>query len=188
MRIPNASDIRRLVLQTVQPLSSGLIEVADSFTAKLKDLSAFGSGDQFRLSYPYGMVGKPIQGVIAYLLNLQGKALAPIIIAHLDKKRPVPSAAGEVIFYCLNADGSEVPCKITLGVDGVLKIQTTSKVQVLCDDVEIGNGTLEKVLNGETFQTFFNAHVHEGNLGTPTSPPMTASGGTHLSTKVKAGK
>jgi hypothetical protein len=186
MRIPSAEDIRRIVLQTTQPLASGLMELAGTVTAKLSDISGFGSGDSFRLTYPYGMVAKPIKGVVSYFLHLQGKALAPVIIAHLDKKRPTPSAAGEVIFYCLNAAGTTVPVKLTLGVDGVLKVEASTKARFLVDAIELGDGTLEKILNGEAFQTWANTHTHLGNLGAPTGPPIAPSDPTHLSDTVKA--
>jgi hypothetical protein len=187
MRLPTGDDIKRIVLQAVQPMASGVIDTVANFTAKLTDVSGFGSGDQFKTSFPYGMVSKPIKGVKAYFLNLGGSILAPIIISHLDNKRPVPSTAGEVILYCLSADGSAVPVKLTLGVNGVLKIETTSKVQVLADSVEIGNGALEKILNGETFQARFNGHQHVV-LGATSSPPVSQSPAGDLSGKVKAAK
>jgi hypothetical protein len=123
MRIPSIEDLRRIALQVVQPLESGVIELAGSFTAKIKDVSGFGSGDQYKLTFPYGMVAKPVTGVVSYFVNLHGSVLAPIIVAYLDKKRPVPSTPGEVILYCQNADGTSVPIKLTLGVDGKLRVE-----------------------------------------------------------------
>lgn len=204
--MPSASDIKRLVLQWVQPLSSGIIDAIVTAGAKLKDVSGFGSGDTFGLTFPYGMVAKPIQGVLGYFLQLQGSALAPVIVAYLDKNRPVPSAAGEVIFYCLNADGTEVPVKLTLGVDGKFRLDATTEskvispkflveadtqVKVTCDDVifdgastKLGSsGSSEPLILGNIFKTFYNAHTHTGNLGGPTSPPLIPMSSLHVSTK-----
>ena len=52
--------------------------------------------------------------------------------------------------------------------------------------IEFGEGSVEKLLKGETFQTFFNSHTHIGNTGVATSPPMTPSDTSHLTTITKA--
>lgn len=185
MRVPSADDIKRIVYSIVQPLAYGTINLASNFTAKLDGMASFGDGDTYGLTSPYGLSSTPIGGVLAYVLNLQGGSRGPVIVAQLDKKRPLPSAVGEVILYCLQPDGSSSPVKITLGVDGVLKIQASSKIQLICDNVEIGEGTLEKILKGETFQNTFNEHTHV-TLGVTSSRPVVPSEPTDLSSKVKA--
>lgn len=177
MRIPTADDIRRIAIQVTQPLVDGLIEVAGTFTAKINDLPDYGSGDQSRLTFPYGMVAKPIKGVGAYLLNLNGSLLAPIIVAYLDKKRPVPSTAGEVILYCLNADGSENPVRLTLKIDGTFVIDAETQINIGSE------GSDEPLVLGTAFKTLYNVHAHVGNLGIPTGPPLVPMGLAHLSTK-----
>lgn len=188
MRTPSFEDIQRAILRVIQPLYSGTMQSISGLKATISDVVPFGTSAQSQQAFPFGFVSAPFKGVGAYVLNLYGKALAPVILAHLDKLRPIPSAPGEVIVYCTAADGSSIPIKLALGNDGTLVITANTKVQVLCDDVEIGTGTLEKLLDGETFQSFFNAHVHLGNAGVPTGPPTVASGSPHLSTQVKASK
>jgi phage gp45-like len=57
-------------------------------------------------------------------------------------------------------------------------------VDILSDEVNIGDGALEKVLKGETFQARFNSHTHIGNAGVATSPPQVPSPASDLSTIV----
>ncbi len=191
MRVPNSEDIKRIAAQFVQPLVNGSIDAVESFTAKISNLPGFGSGDNSKLTYPYGMVAKPIKGVVAYLLNLQGSLLAPIVLAHIDNKRPIPSAEGEVIFYCSTAEGASFPVKLTLGVDGKYRMDASSQVRVVCDDIVFNGastklGSLassEPLILGNTYKIFYNAHTHIGNLGIATGPPLLPMGAAHLSTK-----
>ncbi|MGZ3687131.1 MAG: hypothetical protein ACXWPM_00065 [Bdellovibrionota bacterium] len=131
MRIPTREDIKRILHQENQPLHSGDIDSADDFTAKLSNGPALGGGDQFKTALPYGMVSKPpTGGLVGYFLNLGGSLLAPILVSYLDRKRPKPSAAGEVILYCRNTDGSEFPVTLILGVDGKFTVTASTKILV----------------------------------------------------------
>jgi hypothetical protein len=188
MKMPSLADIRRAVLDTVQPLYSGIFETTDGLRATLKDVIPFGTIANFQAASPFGLISKPAKGVLGYCLNLQGRMLAPVILAHLDAKRPVPSAPGEVIVYCTNEVGDSQPVKLTLKNDGTLQISSTLKVQVLCENIELGSAGLEKIVSGETFKTFFNAHQHLGNLGAPTGAPIVPMADSELSAKVKAAK
>lgn len=180
--------IANMIRTMIQPLARGKVNsVGDSGTV-LDDLVPSGSGPGFQQTFPFGFVSSPPKGIFAYFLNLFGNSQASIILSHFHAGRPKPSAAGEVIVYCTNADGSSVPVKFTLGNDGILKVTASSKVQIQCDNVEVGQGTLEKVLNGETFQTFINEHVHIDSMGGSTQVPTVQSDPTHLSNKVKAAK
>lgn len=68
-------------------------------------------------------------------------------------------------------------------------ITATTKIQHKSDNVEVGNGPHEKVLNGESTFASFNAHLHTDIFGLPTSAPINPLvTETHLSNKVKAGK
>lgn len=214
MKTPSKFDVRRVILDTIQPLSSGIVESVSGIKARLSSLVQFGDADNFTVGSAFGLIGTPAKGVIAYFMNLAGSPLKPIIVSYLDRVRPVPSGPGEVIVYCTDASGATVPITIKLGTDGALTITaltkfvvnapktqvnsdevdvtattvkvTASTVQVDSGDVELGNGSLEKVLKGETFQAAFNAHTH--HVGPAQSgPPDTPSTALHLSTTVKAG-
>jgi len=72
--------------------------------------------------------------------------------------------------------------------------ETTAKIEsplvnVVSDEVNLGSGTVEKLLKGETFQTLFNAHTHLYAPGpggpVPTAPPTAPSTPTELTENVK---
>lgn len=182
----NREEVENLVRSMIQPLMRGQVASTEGQTATLDNLVPSGSAPNFQQTYPFGFVASPPKGVLAYFLNFFGLSQSPIILSHFHNGRPAPSAPGEVIVYCTSADGSSTPIKLTLGNDGTLVITASSKVQIKCDSVEVGQGTLEKVLKGETFQSFFNGHQHMGNLGAPTGTPIVQSDLSQLSTKVKA--
>lgn len=73
---------------------------------------------------------------------------------------------------------------IHLKDSGEIEVKATNKVVVKATNIELGDGGLEKVLNGEAFQNWANNHTHIGNMGVPTSKPMSQS--SNLSATVKA--
>jgi hypothetical protein len=40
------------------------------------------------------------------------------------------------------------------------------------DTIELGKGATEHVVLGDKFMSLFNQHTHIGNMGVPTSPPI----------------
>jgi hypothetical protein len=70
---------------------------------------------------------------------------------------------------------------------GMATVQATKAV-VDAKEIELGKDSLEKALNGETFQKLFNSHTHLGNLGAPTSPPTAPSTTAELSGTLKVSK
>lgn len=77
--------------------------------------------------------------------------------------------------------------KIQLKNNGTIDLVTQSKVNVLAPMVDLGSGTKEPVLNGQTFQTGYNTHVHTA-FGVPTTPVTIPSPPTDLSLAVQAAK
>jgi hypothetical protein len=180
-------DFKRIVGEFVQPLRRGSVEFKSKLISSLTGIIPFGRHDSAQNASPYGISSWPLKGIFGFFQNLNGDQNSPVIISHLDQKRPEPGAEGEVIFYCRKPDGS-YPIQIFLKPDGLLKIQVDSKVEVKCDNIELGKDQLEKIINGETFLTFFNNHQHYF-MGSPTTTvlqPMVDA--THLSQKVKASK
>lgn len=177
-------EFKRIVAEFVQPLYRGSVEYTSKIKSRLYGVIPFGNFPDAQNASPYGISSWPVKGIFGFFQNLGGDTGAPIIMNHLDQKRPDPSSEGEVIFYCRKPDGT-FPIQIFLQPTGLLKLVVSSKVQVVCDNIELGDGTLEKVLNGETFQAWFNQHKHLGNMGVPTGVPMDISPPEHLSTVVK---
>ena len=67
------------------------------------------------------------------------------------------------------------------------KVVGTTKATVDAPAIELVESATEALIKGNVFQTLFNAHTHNGNLGAPTGPPITPLSGTELSTIVKTG-
>lgn len=187
-------NLKERVSSFIQPLSVGVQEKASKTFAKLENISGLGSLERVVRALPYGISSKPAKSVWAYFLNLGGDLLSPVIVAELDKMRPEPSTDGEVIFYCRS--GSSFPVILTLKTDGTLHLKSdkiveveTPKVVVKSDAIELGKASLEKIVNGESFKTLYNAHKHTF-LGSPTEPVMPDGlmKDEHLSSVVKGAK
>lgn len=129
----------------------------------------------------YGFTSRPLAGSEGILLFPGGTREIGYIIAVDDRRyRLKPLEEGEVAIYTDEGD------KIHLKRGGTIEILAATKVIVNSPAVELGDGTLEKIVNGEAFQTLFNNHTHTGNLGAPTSPPLSPMTPSHLSATVKA--
>ena len=130
----------------------------------------------------YGFSSVPLPGTEAVLVFPGGNREHGICVGTDDRKfRPTGLNPGETCIY--DYAGNMVIIKA-----GEIEVKHTAKCVVNAPLVDVGSGTLEKVLNGETFQAWFNAHTHIGNLGGRTSPPIEQSIPTHLSLAVKAAK
>ena len=120
-----------------------------------------------------GFTSHPVPGAEAIVIAAGGNRDHSIIIATDDRNFRV-------------RDLPEGGAAMYSSVDG--ETEAKQILKVLPDGtIELGKGVLEKIINGETFLTFFNAHTHTGNLIVPTGPPIVPMvGATHLSQKVKA--
>lgn len=197
------SSLRSFILSIVKPLKSGKMVSQSGKDATLDNLIPTGVDSNFRATSPFGFISKVPTGISVFYNSLFGSSYENIILGHLHLKRPEPSAVGETILYSTTENGTTIKAKITLKNDGTLVIEApldinvtcqnanitaSTKVGIACDNIELGSGAVEKILNGETFQTFFNAHTHQGNIGYPTGAPLTPSTSAHLSSVVKAKK
>jgi hypothetical protein len=133
MRTITKADVERIVGAYVQPLFSGLITSVSGMLATLSNVTPFGSGDlNYRQSFPFGLVSQPVKGVMAYILNLTGSALAPVILSHLDKNRPTPSAPGETMLYSLPEGGGSPAIWLRLRNDGTFELNNGTQEWVNC--------------------------------------------------------
>ena len=197
--------LRQFILSVVKPLRSGKTVDTDASNtnAGLDNLIRSGYAPKFRIASAFGMIAKLPASITAFYNSLEASGHENILIAQFHHDRPTVNNIGEVVFYSSDSSGGQIKTTITLTNDGKLVINCPSELQIICTNaninastkavvssplVEIGSGALEKILNGETFQTLFNTHTHSGNLGYPTSPPNTLSTAAELSQKVKAAK
>lgn len=185
MRTLTREDIWRAVSGFIQPLSQGMFESVDGVIAKVQAITENKTTEHSLHTMPFGLVSNPAQGVKAFVLNLLGQVTAPVIVAHFDQNRPTQTQGGTTL-YSSSADGTTIKVTVALNPDGTLIITAPTKVQVVCDDIELGEGTLQKILNGQAFQTRYNAHTHIV-LGIPTSSPVIPSPAGDLSSTVQAG-
>lgn len=66
-----------------------------------------------------------------------------------------------------------------------IKIESESLVEVESKEIKLGANAAEAVVKGDTFKSLYDTHIHTGNLGAPTSPPLSPLAAIALSTKVK---
>lgn len=167
-------------------VSRGVLELAKD-TEGMQVLKAAILADENRddIEYfqDYGFTSVPKAGAEALVICPQGNRDHMIAVKVADRRfRLKGLAEGEVALYTDEGD------KIVFKRGGTIEVVAATKLEVKSPLVELGNGTLEKILNGETFQTFFNQHKHIGNAGVPTGAPVTLSPVAHLSTVVKGAK
>jgi hypothetical protein len=211
--------LRSFVLSVVKPLKSGKIVNQSGANASMDNLQPDGGvNDRFRLISPFGVFAKIPKGITGFYQSLYGSGFENILLGILHINRPEPLSVGDVIFYSTDASGKNIQVKMSLKNNGTLEIQcpldftqqyvdgvitsssttinasskfkvTSPEVELGTGTVEIGSGSLEKTINGETFLELYNEHVHYDSFGLPTSPvPMPMVAATHLSTKVKVSK
>jgi hypothetical protein len=64
---------------------------------------------------------------------------------------------------------------------------TDSGINIYAEKVDIGTGVFQAVIQSERFKEYFDAHIHTGNLGAPTSPPQVPLPEEVFSTQVSTG-
>ena len=163
-----------------QSRSIGIQEVKVSlFAGEVKEMERFQN---------YGFTSSPLASAEGVCVFAGGNREHGICLAIDDRRyrlKSIPS--GGVALY--DASGTKIVLsndgKIEVNAETEVKVVSATKTVIDAPAIEVGQGTLESILNGQTFQSFFNSHTHVGNLGSPTSPPSVASDPSHLSTIVK---
>ncbi len=74
--------------------------------------------------------------------------------------------------------------RIFLDSDGTVEIESETKVNVKAPEILLGESAAEAIINGNTFQSLFNAHTHGTGVG-PSTPPVQPLNGSELSEVVK---
>jgi len=178
--------LRDFVTQMIKPLRNRVVNmisravvesIDDSMKMQIAKVSLLAGENRSGVErfQDYGFTSYPKAGAEGLAVCPQGNREHVILIKVDDRRfRLKALAEGEVALYTDEGD------KIHLKRGG--------KIVVYSDNIELGKANLEKIINGETFQTLYNNHTHLGNLGVPTGAPMTPMGGAHLSAKVKAAK
>lgn len=188
MRIP-PEELRRAILNVVQPLYRGRFKVkADPFST-LVDIPQFeNSFDRFiDAGTPFGISSNPSDDTFAFYLNLWGDGLAPVIIGHQHKSRPIGNK-GSTNLYSTDSAGETIKTLVRLketgdlefeSIDGAIKVIITAGGKILLGSASSG----EPLVLGNAFTALYNAHTHIGNLGVPTGSPIVPMGAPEISTK-----
>lgn len=80
-------------------------------------------------------------------------------------------------FIINSIDNTEINCNDAI-------INCKNMIVNHSSSIELGQGASEKLVLGDSFLALFNQHTHIGNLGAPTSPPITPmTPAQHLSKK-----
>jgi phage baseplate assembly protein V len=186
--------LRKAMERAIRPLKSRVYNIVaravvtainDSGKMQVIKVSALAGEDKDSIEYfqDYGFTSVPKTGAEAVIVCPQGNRDHMIAVKVGDRTvRLKGLQEGEVAVYTDEGD------KIHFKRGGTVQVVAATKVDIDSTLVEIGLGTLEKILNGETFRAFFNAHTHLGNLGVPTGVPTTLSPASHLSNVVKGAK
>lgn len=95
------------------------------------------------------------------------------------KKKGMILSLGDAKVHLDTQDGGNLRIVIEMGQDQIR--MENNKVIVNSNNIQLGENAVEAVIKGNTFQTYFNSHVHIGNLGAPTSTPVVPSTPDHLS-------
>lgn len=186
-----ASDFIQTLLEPIRRriallIGRGVVRLSydDAGVQRLQlDLLAGETRDKIERFQEYGLSSRPKSGAEAIVLFPNGSREFGLVVAVEDRRfRLKALEEGEVALYTDEGDS------IHLKRSGNIEITAATKVVVKSPAVELGEGSLESLVNGETFQSFFNSHTHTGNLGAPTSPPMSPMNSSHLSQIVKAAK
>jgi phage baseplate assembly protein V len=110
-----------------------------------------------------GVASHPMPDTEALVVAVGGSRSHLLAICGDDRaRRPTDLAEGEIHVYA--PDGSNATIKL---VDGVITI-TADQVAVVSPDIELGEGSFEKLLN-ETALATYNGHSHPGASGPPTA-------------------
>jgi len=102
-----------------------------------------------------------------------------------DKSILVQTASGKSKIEILDTGIVNIKQADMINVETEKDVNIIAKKVIIdhSDTIELGKGATEKVVLGNKFMTLFNSHTHTGNLGAPTSPPISAMTPAQLSQK-----
>jgi len=192
--------VKNMIVKALEPIKRRVLLTVGRAILTLVDDSLKLQGNQISLLagelrdverfQEYGFTSVPLPGTEAIAVFVGGNRENGAVIATGDRNTRLKGLnPGEVAIYDYLGNFIKLSSSGEINVSSLTKVVVESaKAEVKCNVVELGKSGLEKILNGESFQTYFNTHVHNGNLGIPTGPPTVPSDPTHLSTAVSAAK
>lgn len=180
-------ELRRAILQYVQPLGRGQIDSKAADFTTMINMVGFDGWDKYTdAATPFGFANNPAN-TFGYILNLGGAPLSPIIVGQHHLSRPLPNKGGSII-YSTEGTGKTIKTKVSLKENGDLVLESIDgsiSIHVLASGkIMLGSASSsEPLVLGNAFKSLYNAHTHIGNLGVPTGTPIVPMGAAHISAK-----
>lgn len=152
---------------------------------KTRNVPFWGGGVDPTTKNPHGIFAPPVENQIVGILYIEGHYQNPVACfpfphpmdrKNIEKYYDILDDVEDILIA--HKSGS----KIIMRANGDIEVIPASGKEVL-----IGEGALEKIIKGETFQTFFNSHVHPTAATGSPSPPTVPMSATQLSQKNKVG-
>jgi len=163
---------RRVSLMVGRAVLSAAVDDSTQFQTIQADVLADETLDGLERIQNYGFTGVPFEDAEAVIVFPQGNRDHGLVICVDDRRFRLKALKnGEVAMYTDEGD------KIHLKRGGIIHVDSSN--------IELGKGSIEKIIKGETFQTLFNSHVHIGDSGYNTTTPTIPLTGTELSLVTK---
>lgn len=112
-------------------------------------------------------------------LLYDGEALPGTLKIIYTKKNGLVISLGDAKVQLDTQNGGELRILVKMGEDEIRMEQ--NKVIVKCNNIELGEGAIEKLVKGSTFLTYFNSHTHPTGVGPSGTPIVPMTDSQHLS-------
>jgi hypothetical protein len=148
----------------------------------------FEGENYYKMTYEY--IKEQSQDILAELqeensyegtqsLVYDGEALPGTLKIIYTRKKGLVISLGEAKVQLDTQNGGELRIVVKMGEDEIRMEQ--SKVIVKCNNIELGEGAVEKLVKGSTFLTYFNSHTHPTGVGPSGTPIVPMTDQAHLS-------
>lgn len=112
-------------------------------------------------------------------LLYDGEALPGTLKIIYTRKNGLVISLGDAKVQLDTQNGGELRILVKMGEDEIR--MEKSKVIVKCNNIELGEGAVEKLVKGSTFLKYFNSHTHPTGVGPSGTPIVPMTDLQHLS-------
>jgi hypothetical protein len=112
-------------------------------------------------------------------LVYDGDALPGTLKVIYTRRNGMVISLGDAKVQLDTQNGGELRVVVKMGEDEIRMEQ--GKVIVKCNNIELGEGAVEKLIKGSTFLTYFNSHTHPTGVGPSGVPINQMTDPVHLS-------
>jgi hypothetical protein len=112
-------------------------------------------------------------------LVYDGEALPGALKIIYTRKKGLVISLGDAKVQLDTQNGGELRIVVKMGEDEIR--MEKKKVIVKCENIELGEGAIEKLVKGSTFLKYFNTHTHPTGVGPSGTPIVKMTDKQHLS-------